>query len=344
MTAARDDHEFVVVSPFARTGLTCTPDRADRIRRLAEPWLTVQPGTAAPGEWRVLTGTEPTAAARPEVVAASGEVPVRYAVDEAARLLFHLLPDGEDWRVQSALRATRAIHRSAASRAGDLFLHAGLLEVNGTGILLAGGSRAGKTTFIMTTVLGGTGRMISNDDSSLYASADGSVTGTGWPRSVSVRLDTLDVLFGRDRATELLAGLSHPANATLPGLRESGVEPHGTALFYPWEYARLLGTEIGKRAGVGAVVHLGLADDDEESHLAEVPLPERAALLDRQLLALPNKHLNIFGHEPAAGTTDRARLALKSLPTYRFRYRFREVRQEVDRLTSFLSTRPSVTS
>ncbi|WP_150516839.1 hypothetical protein [Streptomyces subrutilus] len=340
MTSSAPTHRYTVRSHVESTGLTCSPSVAQHIDRLARPYLTVEPGPCGPGAWQVVAGAEPPEDAARETVTAQGEDSVRYAVDHPRRTVHHLAPGGEPWVVQSLLRATRAIHRSTAARQGMLFLHAGLVQLDGLGVALVGGSRAGKTTFVMASVLHGAGVMVCNDDVSLTAQPDGSgVLGAGWPRSVSVRLDTLDLLFGPEKARTVLSSLTHPANRTLGSLRASGVEEHGTALIYPWEYADLLDTRIGRSAGVDAIVHLSLADDPSETGVAEVPQAERAALLERHVLGLPNKHLNIFGHAPDGSGPGRTRDALTALPTFRFRYAFADAGREVARLAGHLRAR-----
>ncbi|MFD3758945.1 hypothetical protein [Streptomyces sp. NPDC058622] len=340
MTPSAPAHRYTVRSHAETTGLTCSPSVARHIDRLARPYLSLERGPCPPGAWEVVADTAPPAGARPETVTAQGEASVHYAVDRARRALYHLAPRGEAWVTQSLLRATRAIHRSAASRQGMVFLHAGLVELDGLGVALVGGSRAGKTTFVMASVLHAAGVMVCNDDVSLTAEPDGSgVRGVGWPRSVSVRLDTLDLLFGREAARAARSSLTHPANETLGSLRASGVEEHGTALIYPWEYAALLDTRIGRSAAVDAIVHLSLADDPSETGAADVPPAERAGLLERHVLGLPNKHLNIFGHAPDGAAADRTRDALAALPAFRFRYAFEDVSREVARLAGPLRAR-----
>lgn len=346
MYSSNSTSRYTVRSRFARTGLTCAPDVAERVHRLAAPYLDLEPGhdldlgpgRAEPHAWQVISGAAPPDQAVREKVTALGEVGVEYAVDHSSKKLFHLAPQGETWITQCLLRATRAIHRSAASRQGALFLHSGLVELDGVGVALVGGSRAGKTSLIMASVLNGSGVMVCNDDVSLVTRPDEhGVTGIGWPRSISVRLDTLDVLFGRDRAETVRSSLSHPANETILSLRDSGVEQHGTALIYPWEYADLLGTGIGRSVQVEAVVHLGLTDDPADAGVAPVPPHARGELLAKGVMKLPNKHLNIFGHEPVNGNLEHTRAALTELPTFRFRYEFRDVRRQADRLTEYLS-------
>ncbi|MFD9376425.1 hypothetical protein ACFWBH_12955 [Streptomyces sp. NPDC059999] len=340
MTSSAPTHRYTVRSHVDSTGLTCSPSVARHIDRLARPYLSLEPGPCPPGAWEVVADTEPPASALPETVTAQGESSLHYAVDRARKTLYHLAPEGEAWATQSLLRATRAIHRSTASRQGMLFLHAGLVELDGLGVALVGGSRSGKTTFVMASVLHGAGVMVCNDDVSLTAQPDGNgVRGVGWPRSVSVRLDTLDLLFGPEAARAARSSLTHPANQTLDSLRESGVEEHGTALIYPWEYANLLDTRIGRSATVDAIVHLSLADDPSETGAADVPPAERAGLLERHVLGLPNKHLNIFGHAPDDAAAGRTRDALAALPTFRFRYAFKDASREVARLADHLRAR-----
>lgn len=338
MDSSNSIARYTVRSRFARTGLTCPKSVAEHVHRLAAPYLDLEPGPCEPQDWQVIAGAEPPEHAVPEKVTALGEVGVEYAVDHSSKTLFHLAPEGETWATQSLLRSTRAIHRSEASRQGALFLHAGLVELNGVGVALVGGSRAGKTSLIMASVLNGSGVMVCNDDVSLVTHPDEhGVTGIGWPRSISVRLDTLDVLFGRHRAQTVRSSLSHPANETILSLRDSGVEQHGTALIYPWEYADLLGTEIGRSVKVEAIVHLGLTDDPADAGVAPVPPHARGELLAKGVLKLPNKHLNIFGHEPVTGNLEHTRAALTGLPTFRFRYEFRDVRRQADWLAEYLS-------
>ncbi|MBP2189679.1 hypothetical protein BJ987_002580 [Nocardia goodfellowii] len=269
---------------------------------------------------------------------AEGEVSVDYAVDHAKKICFHVAPSSDAWVTQSVLRATRAMHRSAASRQGVMFLHAGLVQLNGMGVALVGGSRAGKTSFIMASVLEGSGVMVCNDDVSVTTFPGREyVAGVGWPRSISVRLDTLDLLFGSSRAATIRSSLSHPANRTLMSLRESGVEPHGTVLLYPWEYAELLATKIEQSTRIDAIVHLSLADERSEVDLTAISAMAGKSLLEKRVLKLPNKHLNIFGHEPDPGSLDRTQTALATLPSFYFRYDFRDVHREVGRLADFLS-------
>jgi hypothetical protein len=329
--------DFVVQSQFDRTGLVCTDAVAERITQLVAPYLNVEPGPVTPGEWQVFAGVEAPASARRELVTALGEATVEYAVDHDRRDLYHVAPSSEAWITQSALRSTRAIHRSSASRQGALFLHAGLVRMDGVGIALIGGSRAGKTSLIMASVLTGSAQMVCNDDVSLICDADGSgMVGVGWPRSISVRLDTMDVLFGHEQATEIQLSLTHPANETLLSLRRSGVEPHGTALMYPWEYENLLGSQVQERTDVDALVFVSLADDPTEAGIKALALTESRERLQQRVLSEPNKHLNIFGHQPPPGRVESTVDALTALPSYQFRYDFRDVRAQAEWLTDFL--------
>jgi hypothetical protein len=92
-------------------------------------------------------------------------------------------------------------------------------------------------------------------------------------------------------------------------------------------------------ARIDAVVQLSLADDPSEAELVPISSAASGELLAGRTLPEPNKHLNIFGHEPAPGAVERTRDAVAELPAFRFRYNFRDVRGEADRLAGFLADR-----
>ncbi|PRY37512.1 hypothetical protein [Umezawaea tangerina] len=328
--------DYTVRSRFAETGLRCPPAVAERVESLLTPYLSLTEGRVADGEWQVVSGEEPPAGATPESVRMPGEDAVGYAVDHAKRTLHHLAPWDEAWATQALLRATRSAHRCAASRRGVVFLHAGLVDLDGMGVLLVGGSCSGKTSFITASGLSGAGVMVSNDDVGLVSAPEtGGLVGHGWPRSISMRLDTMRLLFGAERSDAIRAGLTHPANRTLLSLKESGVEEHGTALLYPWEYTEVVGTGIRRSATVDAVVYLSLCDDSGGG-FEVVPPGERDAAFAAHQLDAPNKNLNLFGYARDPEVVDATRAMATRLPTYRFRYPFSNAYKEVGRLTTCL--------
>jgi hypothetical protein len=302
------------------------------------PYFTMVQQVEPADGWHVLAGDPAPGNLPREVVAAQGEDPLEYALDLPGRRIFHVRPNTEEWEVQSLLRVTRAIHRSEASAAGALMLHSGLVELGGHTVALVGSSRAGKTSLIMSAVLGGHGRMVCNDDLGLTVNpGTGRVRGVGWPRSVSVRLDTFDVLLGRSHALAMRAALTHPANETLLRLQHQGIEPHGTALLYPHEYAEITGSEILREAEVSAVVHLGLADDPGGVEFEPVPPGKRSELLEPHILREPNKHLNVFGHAPRHDGAAATVAAVAALPTFHYRYFFTDAREASGRLQDLIS-------
>lgn len=128
----------------------------------------------------------------------------------------------------------------------------------------------------------------------------------------------------------------HPENKTLLTLRDAGIEPHGTALVYPWEYARLLSSHLSGRANVDAVVFLGFADNRGDREFRRLPAQVVGSLLDKSILAVPNKHLNVFGHESAAGRRERIRSAVLDLPAFSFRYFFPSARSDAEQFRKSL--------
>lgn len=337
-------HRYVVRSDIATSGLSCPADVARDVADLCAPYFEIGLGEPEPDSWRIEVETVPPAAAERIVVTALGEDPLEYAVDTTTRAVYHVAPLGRDWVVQSLVRATRAIHRSVATRTGAVMLHAGLMKVRERGVAVVGASRAGKTSLIMASVLEGLARPVCNDDVGLVLDPAGGVRGHGWPRSVSVRLDTLQVLLGSARADEVVTSLRHPANRTLSRLRAEGIEPHGTALLYGDEYCRLLGAVVAKGASVDAVVHLSMTNEDERPRMQSLDRDTNVRLLTPQFMNEPNKHLNIFDHACRDGSADEVRDALAGLPAFRFRYRFQDLRgathQLADHLDAALSPTP----
>jgi hypothetical protein len=303
---------------------------------LVAPYLTIEPGTAGPQEWSVITGKTPPASAMTKTVTAHGEDSVDYAIDYESRHLYHLQPADEASVVQSLLRTTRAIHRSAAMGMGMVFVHGGLMRVDQLGVAVVGARRAGKTSLIMASVLNGLGRLVCNDGVGLAVEGTGSVYGVGWPGSVSVRLDTLDLLFGRTQSLEIQSGLKHPANKTLSRLHENGDEPHGNALLYLAEYSQILDSAIAHGSTVDVVVYPSLANPGDAARCAPVSPGNNRELFSKFVLSESNKHLNSFGDEPDKERAERAVDMIGALPAFRFCYQFPDVRRQADRLADFL--------
>ncbi|MBG0831557.1 hypothetical protein HS041_27875 [Planomonospora sp. ID67723] len=96
--------------------------------------------------------------------------------------------------VAPLLRLLRAILRRTLSQAGELFIEAAVLAADGHGMALAGRSRTGKTSLLLASLHRYGGHLVANDDASLLPIAPGQVWARGYPRSVTIRGDTLPYL------------------------------------------------------------------------------------------------------------------------------------------------------
>ncbi len=185
--------------------------------------------------------------------------------------------------------------------ASALFLHAGMLAWQGHGVAVVGNKRSGKTSTVLAAA-GAGADFVSNDDLSLHQGPDG-LAGQGWPRSVSVRLDTLGPL-----GLELPAGLTHPANRHRTDAR----------LLMPHEISRMLGCRIAPAAPLKAVLFPSFTAD-EKFALRRLDEEETAERLLANLLTPPVKDDDLsarFAPPSAEQLADRARHLAAVVPAF----------------------------
>ncbi|MGW7466963.1 hypothetical protein ACWGJT_20210, partial [Streptomyces xantholiticus] len=152
-----------------------------------------------------------------------------------------------------------------------LFLHAGMVSWQGHGLAVVGNKRSGKTSTVMAAAAAGAD-FVSNDDLSLHRGRD-RLIGVGWPRSVSIRLDTLEPL-----------GLRLPARPAHP----SNKHRDEAQLLMPHEISRLLDCRIAPDAPLRTVLFPSFGAD-ETSTLRRLDPQETAKRLLANLLTPPVK-------------------------------------------------------
>jgi hypothetical protein len=114
-----------------------------------------------------------------------------YEVEEAARRVTVLTrPDDLSVRF-AAMRIVRELAQERARSRGHLLLHAAALSIDGRSFAIAGAKGAGKTSLLVASLLGGSGRFVSNDRIVVRLGADGASV-HGMPTLVSVRAPTLE--------------------------------------------------------------------------------------------------------------------------------------------------------
>jgi hypothetical protein len=332
---------FIIRSQMWETAAICTPAIADRITNLSAPYFEVSEGEPGlPEHWTVAA---PEALKNPlpeklETVVPRGEVESTLVISAHERIIHCLSPAEDAWVAQNILRYTRALHRLNGVSNGMVLLSAAFVEVGGGGIALVGGSRAGKTSLTMALAASGNGSLISNDDLGLKIK-DAQVVGYGSPRSTSVRLDTLDLLFDDSVRSGLTRQLEHPANATLPRLKTEGIEPQGTILLYPFELQKRLGFNILPSRQVNALVFPRLEDDISEPIFRRLSEGEAAARLAEFHFRIPAQHADFIPRDQfAAAFSADATLedVAAKIPAYAFAFTFGRLRSDAEQLARAL--------
>lgn len=121
-------------------------------------------------------------------------------------------PVDTKWRNQIIIRLIRDIFRNYFFRYDNMsFFHGGLIKFKNFGIAFLGEKKTGKTSSILSCLKYGNADYVTNDDISIQI-IDNKICGFGWPRTISVRNDTFDVI-DLDRAS-ILKQLEHPSNST----------------------------------------------------------------------------------------------------------------------------------
>ncbi|WP_186763061.1 phosphoenolpyruvate carboxykinase (ATP) [Lentzea tibetensis] len=132
-------------------------------------------------------------------------------VNHARREIAFVAPPSA-WRTQQLLRSVRNLIRWQAYERGELFVHGGMVAVGDVGIAFLGRKRAGKTSNILSALINAAADFVSNDDLVLAPGPDG-VVGQGYPRAITIRLDSLMAVTKEDqRLRKLVHDVKHPIN------------------------------------------------------------------------------------------------------------------------------------
>ncbi|SCE10668.1 hypothetical protein GA0115242_121935 [Streptomyces sp. SolWspMP-5a-2] len=226
---------------------------------------------------------------------------------DAERRLVHLTADTESaYAPVHVVRNIRTLLRLDVARSDPsaMFLHAGMVAWHGHGIAVPGDKRSGKTSTVLAAAAAGAD-FVSNDDLSLHHGGDGR-SGHGWPRSVSVRLDTLAPL-----GLTLPTATSHPSN-------HHRTDAH---LLMPHEIARMVGCRVTPRAPLRAVLFPSFTDDDAFA-LRRLDVSEAARRIQANLLTPPVKDSELTARFDAPSEeqlAERARNLAAEVPAFALR-------------------------
>ncbi|MBC1512043.1 hypothetical protein [Listeria booriae] len=153
-----------------------------------------------------------------------------FLIDDRQRYIYMVKPYDLVWRKQYALRFIRDFFRNEFVRLGYIFFHGGVISKKNIGLAFLGEKKSGKTTTIING-LKQSFNFITNDDVSVQIK-DMKVLGYGWPRSISIRKDTLINI------PQLMTSLkvSNPDNFTASG--------ENFIFLYPNELASVMDIKI----------------------------------------------------------------------------------------------------
>ncbi|MCY7709532.1 hypothetical protein P4T38_11515 [Bacillus safensis] len=188
-------------------------------------------------------------------------------------------PKDDRWAAQHALRLIRVLLRLLCYQDGLIYLHGGMMEMNQKGIALVGGSRAGKTSTILSLLSLTDARYITNDDIGVsYTNTE--YTGTGWPRSMSIRKDSFEAIEKLGTPYRLQTS-SHPFN-------EDDKSYH---FVYPEELEKWFAREVKTMGKIDVIVFPEfLPHGQTGAELSKMTSHEAAERLNEHAVINPGRH------------------------------------------------------
>lgn len=145
------------------------------------------------------------------------------------------------------MRVLRATAQKDIETMGFVQAHAASVAINGKAILLVGAGGAGKTTMMLTAVLGGAG-FISNDKTFLFPAGNSKgIVAYGWPYSINIDLGTTALL---PQIQPLFNHMDHYQHYEWDSYKR------GKRTFTPIELRRVLGKDITSKAPLAAIIYI----------------------------------------------------------------------------------------
>lgn len=175
------------------------------------------------------------------------------------------------WIIQHALRLIRKILRLQLLERGTLFVHGGMVEYKNNGIAFLGKKKAGKTSSILSFLANEkSSTYITNDDLSLQLNeTDGNVYGYGWPRSISIRSDSLQKINGLNID---IKELSHP-------IHTQHKEKFNSYYLYPKELSHFANLKIVENERISTFIFPSFTSN--ESNQAEIKRLSKEEVFER---------------------------------------------------------------
>jgi hypothetical protein len=289
------------------------------VGRMLEPFVDVTAQTGEQSPWRLVGEISDSEPVSRELVPYGGhaDTGVRIGIDPLDRVVRLVATSESRYLPVHTVRAVRTLLRLTAAETDptSLFLHAGMFARNGRGLAIVGGKRSGKTSTVLAGISAGAD-FVSNDDLSIQLHADG-VVGVGWPRSVSIRTNTLIPL-----GVSLPEKTAHPANRLFDTYRDEA------KLLFPYEIAAVFGIAIAPSAAIVGLVFPSFAPI-AEAGLVRLSPADAAVRIRDNVLDPPVKGESLETHftlPPPAELARRADRLASALPAFELRQSLDSVR------------------
>jgi hypothetical protein len=304
------------------------------VEQLLRPFVDLVRPVDDAAVWRTIAEISEDKSSSPGLVPYGGhaDTGVRVGIVPERRLVRLVAAPRSRYLPVHAARVVRTLLRLATAEADSvgIFVHAGMFSRGGHGLAILGGKRSGKTSTVLAGVASGAD-FVSNDDLYVHPGAGGLV-GVGWPRSVSVRTDTLSAL-----GLRLPEQTAHPANSLFDTYRDDA------KLLFPFEIADLFGSALVPSAAVVGLVfpRFGTAP---EVVLQRLTPAEASSRIKDNLLYPPVKGESLETHftYPCSGElAERADRIAAVVPAYELRQSLENVRAATDLLEKLLDGRPA---
>ena len=223
--------------------------------------------------------------------------PTRRVLYDLGRKIILINEATDPWLSIFLCRMLRDLLRWEMLSAGVLFLHGGMVTVNGTGIAILGPPKSGKTSTSLALL--GTARACHVAENDLVvAHLRDKAVGLGWPRSMCIRSDTLDAF------DQIFPALRQGvAEATHPYSGRHGTD--GIQLFHllPSEIAQVSHHEIKEQAKLDMIVFPRFVKEEEEApHLERVSNEEAISLLMDNWDFIPERSVGASACDVFCGT------------------------------------------
>ncbi|MDF2943589.1 MAG: hypothetical protein K0S01_2447 [Herbinix sp.] len=230
----------------------------------------------------------------------------------------------EQWIVQNITRMVRALLRLQCYESGALFVHGGLVNYLDKGIAFIGHKKSGKTSSILSLLSFDQTSFVSNDDISFSIQNDEWIA-EGWPRSIVVRQDTLEVLC--DQIELDLEMLKHPLNKY-----NNENANNNTICFYPDEFSNIFSKSTMDKCSLNYLIFPCFSPRNESSaKLTRLSLDNALNVLNNNILLNPEKYIDhllpYFNLPNLLTLKDITRKIVSAIPCYSLEQSFSNLKE-----------------